>query len=213
MKTIMSLVVAAGATGAMAANDVLVEIQGDPIWNAQINTGEMAGVNPGDSAVYSFELDSTNFLNSGSFPTRGYVIDPDSFQITFSGGQVVNAQNPFPSDHYFVLRDNDPAVDGFFLSGGTDFPGSIPTDEVGIFENFSARFNVSYTGDTLDSLNILDALGSYDFTGLTVFGMGINDGPFEDVIGMDFAGMTISFIPTPATLALLAPLAAFRRRR
>lgn len=199
------------------SNDILVEIHGD-VYGNQISSGAFGNVNAGERMTYSFELNSTNFVN-GSFPVRGYTIDISTFQVAFSGGTVVQAQNPYPagSEPIFVLRDNDPMVDGFFLTDGSvdGFPGGIATDQVGVFGNFLATFNVSYVGDTLSSLDINDAIGTYDFTGLTVFGLGIDDGPFEDVLGADFSSMTISAIPAPSTMLGLAPIGmlAIRRRR
>lgn len=200
------------------SNDIRVEINGD-VWGNQISSGGLGTINPGDSITYSFELDSASFVDGG-FPVRGYLIDTSTFQITSSSGAVVLAANPYPAGltPMFVVRNDDPAADGFFLTDGSvdGFPGAIQTEQAGIFGNFGARFNVSYTGDTLSSLDILGAVGSYDFDGLTVFGMGINDGPFKDVLGADFSSMTISVIPVPATMLGLSPIAAMgltRRRR
>lgn len=207
----IALVAAAAATA--SADTVLVEIHGD-VWGNQINAAPLGDVNPGETGTISFNLDTNNFAN-GTFPTRGYAIDLNSFSFTFSGGTSVGINPAFAGPAYFVVRDNDPVADGFFLSQGLDFPSDIPLAQTGVFGDFGARFNVSYTGDTLNSLNIADAAGTYDFTGLTVFGMGINDGPFEDVLGMDFSSMTITVIPAPSALAMLGfgGLVATRRRR
>lgn len=198
-------------------NDIRVEIHGD-VYGNQISSGAFGFVNAGESMTYSFELSSSTFMD-GSFPVRGYSIDLSTFSVSFSGGTVVNAANPYPAgfNPMFVLRNDDPAVDGFFLTDGSvdGFPGGIATDEAGVFGDFMATFNVAYLGDTLSSLDITDAVGTYDFTGLTVFGLGIDDGPFEDVLGADFSSMTISVIPVPSTMLGLAPigLLAARRRR
>lgn len=207
----IALVAAAAATA--SADTVLVEIHGD-VWGNQINAAPLGDVNPGETGTISFNLDTNNFAN-GTFPTRGYAIDLNSFSFTFSGGTSVGINPAFAGPAYFVVRDNDPVADGFFLSQGLDFPSDIPLAQTGVFGDFGARFNVSYTGDTLNSLNVADAAGTYDFTGLTVFGMGINDGPFEDVLGMDFSSMTITVIPAPSALAMLGfgGLVATRRRR
>ena len=52
---------------------------------------------------------------------------------------------------------------------------------------------MTYGGTTLPSLDILDAVGSYDFTGLTVYNWVIEDGPFEAAF-FDFASMTIEVL-------------------
>ena len=52
-------------------------------------------------------------------------------------------------------------------------------------------FGATYGGSLLSSLDILDAQGTYDFTGLTVFNWAIEDGPFSP-LGMVFDDFTIS---------------------
>lgn len=220
MKTTMLLSALAITTLPVLAgtvNDVLVEIHGDVYFNG-INRGEFQNVNAGETMTYSFELNSVDYVD-GSFPVRGYTIDMSTFQVAFSGGTVVQVANPYPAGFTpsFVVRNNDPMADGFFITDGSvdGFPNGVATDQAGVFGNFLATFNVSYLGDTIDSLDILDAAGTYDYTGLTVFGLGIDDGPIEDVLGADFSHMTISIIPAPSSLALvgLGGLVATRRRR
>lgn len=217
--TIYFSVIALSTLPALAgtANDILVQINGD-VYSNQISSGVFSNVNAGESMTYSFELSSSTFVD-GTFPVRGYSIDLSTFSVSFSGGTVVQAQDPYPAgfEPIFVLRDNDPMVDGFFITDGSvdGFPAGIATDQAGVFGNFLATFNVSYLGDTLNSLDITDAVGTYDFTGLTVFGLGIDDGPFEDALSADFSSTTISIVPAPATMMGLTPLAMLvtRRRR
>jgi hypothetical protein len=66
----------------------------------------------------------------------------------------------------------------------------VPLNVPGAFGNFSFNFSVTYGGDTLSSLNVEDAGGTYDFTGLTVFNMTIDDGPFNP-LGMIFEQLEI----------------------
>ena len=143
--------------------------------------------------------------------TSGPEVDASSALVEY--GSTIGLQNPFPAGQtpYFVIRDNDPAVDGFFVSTNVDFPLGTPIDQTGIFDQFVNNFSVTYTGDTLNSLDILDALGTYDFTGLTVFNWTVDDGPFQP-LGIVFEQMTISALaaPEPGTLVLLGfGLAAF----
>jgi hypothetical protein len=218
LKTIALTVAATAifATPALAGTPVMVTINGEVEFN-QISTGAYAGVNPGDDAQISFLLDSDLFVDGTLFPTRGYEVDQSSYSYSFAGGSIVTGlADPFPAGQtpYFVLRDNDSAVDGFFLA--TDpvvgFPNGLPSDQVGIFGDFINQFSVTYDNDPLPSLDILDAVGFYDFTGLTVFGFTIDDGPFN-AMGLIFSDMTIEIIPAPATLAVLAPIFFARRRR
>jgi hypothetical protein len=176
---------------------------------------------PGQSLTYSFMVDSDVFQNSGSFPVRGYNIISNSFSVTTSGGFSTGLANPFPggATPYFVIRNNDPAVDGFYLTwGGVDFPDGLPIDEAGLFgDPFQAAFQVGYSGDTLDSLNILDAVGTYAYGDggpgtINSFYFNLVDLGFE-VVGIEYEYMTISAVPAPASLALLAPLGLLRRRR
>lgn len=179
------------ATGARAAT-VIVEVQGE-VWGNFIPQAPLGDVEAGEDAVLIFAVDSENFVDNTNFPTRGYPIDLDSFQLAFSGGTTIGLTPTFDGPAYFVIRDNDPAVDGFFLSQILDNESHLPLDQpANIADFFGMRYRVTYEGDTLDSLDILGALGAYDYTGLMVFGMSVDDGPFEDVLGMNFVSMTIS---------------------
>ena len=71
-----------------------------------------------------------------------------------------------------------------------------PLDQFGVFENFLANFQVTYGGDTLTSLDLADAQGTYAYDGLTVFNWTVDDGGFN-AIGIDFTEMTIG---TPGLL-------------
>lgn len=178
------------ATPALA-DMVSVQVTGEVEYN-QVHSGRLAAVHAGDAVHIDFMLDSNDFLNSSTYPTRGYRIQQGTFSITL-GSVVLLLQNPFPAGQwpYLVLRDNDPAVDGFFLSMDVDGPTGLPTDEPGAFGNFKSQFAVGYDGTTLSSLDILDAIGTFDYTGLTSFYFVMDDGGFEPV-GMVFTQMTIS---------------------
>jgi hypothetical protein len=169
-----------------------------------VNNGPMSNVNANDATTMTFMVDSDTFTNSGGFPTRGYAIDMASFTLTL-GSESFGLQSPFPPGQtpYFVLRNNDPAVDGFFVSTSVDSPIGVPIDEVGQLGQFENNFSVTYQNDPLASLDILDAVGAYDLSGLSVFHWTIDDGPFEPV-GLIFSTLTISAeAPVPA----LSPLA------
>lgn len=167
-----------------------VTITGEVEFN-QITDPPLGDANPADTAVVTFLVDSDVFVDSPSFPTRGYEIDPASFSWIL-GAVEVGLQSPFPPGEvpYFVLRDNDPAVDGFFVATDVDFPIGVPLDQVGVFEQFRGLFSVTYEGDVLSSLDIVDGIGSYDFDQLTVFGWTVDDGAFSPM-GLVFDQMTI----------------------
>lgn len=180
----MKLVIIAVAIALAApafAEMVNVEILGSVEFE-QVNFGEFANVHPGDATVVSFAVDSENYI-AGAFPTRAYAIDLASFSLTI-GSVTAALQSPFPAGQtpYFVLRDNDPAVDGFFVSLGPDVPFALPLDEpANVADYFGLDFSVGYDGDTLSSLDILDANGSYTYDGLTNFNFAVVDGPFEAI--------------------------------
>ncbi len=216
MKNIAIAAVALGITGVASADIIQIDIVGQVDFGG-VNVGQWADVNPGDSAVMSFQVDSNNFVDSTNFPTRGYEIIQESFVLTLdgiSGGMA----NPYPNGAtpYFIIRDNDPAVDGFFLAEHPDqFPIGVATDEAAqIGDTFRALFQATYGGDRLDSLDILGAVGTYDFNGISSFNWGLEDGPFQPM-GFIFDNFTISVVPAPSSAALLAmgTLISVRRRR
>ena len=213
------MVVVAMAAPVQAGVTVQVTAFGEVEFN-QITGPPLGNASAGDPVIMSFTVDSDVFTDSATFPTRGYDINHASFSLVL-GPAAVGLQNPFPAGQtpYFVLRDNDPAVDGFFTSlNNVDSPFSLPLDQTGIFAQFANNYQLTYTGDTLASLDILDALGTYDFTGLNSFQWTIDDGPFN-AASIAFERMTIvstaPVIPEPASLSLvgLGGLLALRRRR
>jgi hypothetical protein len=156
-----------------------------------ITAGALGNVGNGEAVTLSFLVDSDTFVNGPSFPTRGYEIDKPSFKLTFDSA-VLGYQEPFGGTPtgYFVLRDNDPAVDGFLVSTNVENPIGVPISQAGILGQFINNTYVTYRGVDLFSLDILDALGTYDFTGLTVFNWTIDDGPFNP-LGIIFETLTI----------------------
>lgn len=210
MHTFISTVAAAAIAASAGAALVKVEITGT-VEYSQFTSGVLAPVDPGDSAVMSFLLDSESFVNSPNFPTRGYTIDKSSFALTL-GGVNVALQNPYPAGQtpYFVLRNNDPAVDGFFISENVELFGGLDTNVT----NVDVAWHATYGGNLLSSLNILDAVGTYSLAGISVFNWTLDVGP-NSPMGMIYESMTISVVPAPAALALLAMggIVGGRRRR
>ena len=174
-----------------------ITIVGEVEFN-QVTNGTLGNVQAGDSAALVIWVDCDNFVDSPNFPTRAYAIENSFFILDFGGTNQLGLQDPFPagSTPYFVLRNNDPAVDGFFLSLGTDLPTGLPLTQTGQFTQFNANFSVTYDGMTLPSLDIEDAIGIYDFTGLSVFNWTVSDGAF-DATGMIFSEMLIRVAEKP----------------
>jgi hypothetical protein len=196
--TAIALAFAALSGTANAGVTVKVTVIGTVGFN-QIGAPPLGLANGGDPATLTFLLDSDLFTNSVSFPTRGYHIDQTSFTLTV-GAATVGLQSPFPAGEtpYFVLRDNDPAVDGFFTATSVDFPIAVPLSQTGIFTQFKNNYSVTYGGSTLSSLNILGALGTYNFAGLSVFNWTIDDASFN-AMDINFAGMKIEACPLITT--------------
>lgn len=188
---LVPLLVALVLSTGVASGEVIVVISGSVEFN-QINSGPLAGAQAGDTATLEFWVDETVFVDSASFPVRGYPIDPNSFVLTV-GGVSETLQNPFPAGQtpYFSIRNDDPAVDGFMVTTLIEFPDGVPLATMGVFDFFRNNFYVTYGMSTLPSLDILDAVGTYDFAGLTVFNWTIDDGPFN-ALGFLFAEMEIA---------------------
>lgn len=202
--------------GAPVALPVQVTITGEVEFN-QVNpaNSRLGNVNTGDDFTLTFVLDPNNFTDSTNFPTRGYALAPGSLTLEI-GSETFGLLDPLGTETpLFVIRNDDPAVDGFFLGSSVDgFNDGVALDEPGGFGAFRYNFSVGYNNDPLPSLDIIDAQGTYDFTGLTSFNTTIDDGPFNPV-GMIFEQMTIEVIPEPSSLTLLggAGLVLLRRRR
>jgi hypothetical protein len=152
----------------------------------------LSDVTSGDAVSLTFLVDANNFVDGIPGDTRGYVIDQSSFLLSFADGIVSQGlMDPFPAGEtpFFTLADGIPVSDRFWVSTSTNSPGGVPLEQ----DPFEANVDLGYVGDTLDSLDILDALGTYDFDGLTSFGFNLW-AVFPDNVsmGMVFSEMTIS---------------------
>jgi hypothetical protein len=186
----MSLFVAADAH----ADLVMVSATGTVTFNG-ITTPPLNGVTAGETAVVSFEVDSNNSVDGIPGDTRGYVIDQPSFSLAFSGGVSVGLVSPFPAGQtpYFTLVEGFPVSDGFFVSTSNVSPGGVPISQTPIQFNL----DLGYIGSTLTSLDILDAQGTYGFTGLTRFAFNLWQAfPDNVVLDIEFASLTIEAQPT-----------------
>jgi hypothetical protein len=204
---LVALTVSLCVVGAAEARTIVqVDIYGTVIFNG-ITPPPLGTVTAGQTAIMSFQVDSNVFVDSIPGDVRAYDIIQPSFLLSFSGGASVGLAGG-PS--YFGVRDGDPVSDGFFVSTSTTNLGGVPLTQA----PFQADYHTSYVGGTLSSVDILDALGMYDFTGLTVFAYNLW-ASFPDNVAMEieYSHMTISAIPAPAALAAFAPLLLGTRRR
>ena len=176
------------------AVELEITLTGEVEFNA-IGGPPLGNMISGDTVTVRFRVESDDFLGTGG-ATRAYPIDPSSFQFTFASSQLVGLGGYAPI--FFVLRNDDPAVDGFFLSESATFPNGVTLDQQGLLGAFQLNPSITYSGDTLDSLDILDAVGDYDFTNLQVFNFSIDDGPFQ-AAGCLFQSMSIEVASTDPT--------------
>jgi hypothetical protein len=208
---ILALVLAAVVLIAAPASavEVTVTATGTVGFNG-ITDAPLGTVSPGDHVEMSFKVDSNDFMDGVPGDVRGYVIDQSSFSLSFDTPLDMGLLNPFPGTAYFNLVDGFPVSDGFSVSSSNVSPGGVALAQ----EPFNFNLDLGYTGDTLSSLNILDALGSYGFDGLTRFGMNLWS-IFPDNVVMDMEFQKLTIVPEPTTLALLLPLGCLllRRRR
>jgi hypothetical protein len=131
---------------ASAGQIVEITVTGTVEYDA-IAAAPLGLVADGEPATLRFRVDSDSFVNSPSFPTRGYVIDKSSFSLSFDSATVA-LPSPYPAGQtpYFVIRNNDPGVDGFMLSADVDDPVGVPLSQIGFFGNLTQSFYVTYGG-------------------------------------------------------------------
>jgi len=160
----------------------------------QVNSGIFADVNSGDTVFAEFCVDSDDYMDSGTYNVRSYPVILSTFQLTIGSVGPVPLVIPQPNGEttYFNLRNDDPAADGMFMANATEWPSLFPSLDVpgGIDPYFNFHWEVGYTGDTFNSLDILDAVGTYDYTGLTSFYTVIGDA-WADAIGLEYVSMMI----------------------
>jgi hypothetical protein len=191
VKTAATILAVAALAGPAQAVMVEVTVTGEVEFNF-IGDPPLSGVPSGDAVLLTFLVDSDNFVDGIPGDTRGYVIDQSSFTLTFvPSGVSLGLLDPFPPGEtpYFTLADGIPVSDRFWVSTSTNSPGGVPLEQ----EPFEANVDLGYVGETLDSLDILDALGTYDFDGLTSFGFNLwAIFPDNVTMGFVFEQMTIS---------------------
>lgn len=160
-------------------------------------TNTFGGILAGSPVTLTLELDSAQFLDSPNLPgrTRGYVIQPGTMRLTAGTASATRLEN---TPAYFVLRNNDPRVDGFFLSQGTDIDTEIPLQMIpaNFGVQFSRTFNIDTPAptpdDSLTSLNILDALGSWQFNDISSYNFAVGIGEFNLPMILAYESITIA---------------------
>lgn len=212
---ILSIALLAAEPAHAALVDVIVT--GQVSFNT-IDGAPLDGVETGTDVTMSFTVDSNTYFDGIPGVTRSYVIDKLSFTMNFDVFAQVGLQDPFPNGTtpYFTLANGFPSVDEFFVSTSPYSPHGVPLEQ----EPLQVDFDVAYGADTLSSVDILDAQGTYDLDGLVRYTFDLwKLTPSAVVMGIDFESMTIrtrTTVPVPAALWLFASgllgLRGWRRR-
>jgi len=194
MKTFALALAALVAATATQAAVVEVEVTGTVLFNA-IGDAPLSDVGGGEQATVTFQVDTESFEDGIPGDTRGYVIDPGTFMLSFSGGVSVGVMDPGDTA-YFTLVEGFPVSDGFFVSTSSVSPGGVPLAQDPIHLNV----DLGYDGATLETLDILDAVGTYGFGGLTRYSFTLWIAfPDNAVMELDFEEMTIEEVMSTPT--------------
>ena len=176
---------------------VIIEATGTVNANQIADAEPLSLVAPGETVTLALRVDSEN-SQSYFAQTRGYVIE--SFSLSFSGGvQLELMSGQFPE--YFSLTDDFYfGNDNFFIGGVTFEPGKVPLEQ----HPYLIDFQLSYSGETIGSVDIMDALGSYDASSMNFAGFRVWDSLFNNpenlVANFDFDRLTIA-LPTDAVIS------------
>ncbi|OAB56649.1 hypothetical protein AY599_24865 [Leptolyngbya valderiana BDU 20041] len=180
-KTIILALLA--ATGAAAhADPITVTITGE-VASSRITEGDLAAVSAGDITTVTFQVDSDEFFDVLPGDLRNYPVNNDSFLLDFGSVSTTIVSG---TEAFFTLVDGFPVSDGFILSTSRTSPGGVPLQTT----PYQLGFDLGYEGSTLDSLDIADALGLYEFAGLTRFNFTIWS-IFPDNVAMEINFISI----------------------
>jgi hypothetical protein len=159
-------------TAAASAETVRITVSGS-VDSLSGGIGLFANVNPGDAAEMSFTID-TNAYTDGSNPlTRGYPIDVASFSMHV-GPVAVDLAHIKSATPYFVIFDH-PSADMFNISTDPDVVLFPSLQQDGQSGPLTVSYHQSYGGGTLQSVDVLDALGAYDATNQMTSNWGVDD--------------------------------------
>jgi hypothetical protein len=140
------------------------------------------------------------YLNSPNLPgrTRGYTFSAGTFSLQI--GSVTTTLSSPLTTAYFVLRNNDPRVDGFFISQGTevDSPVELAMAPAGFGIAFSRTFNnvppppSTQPDPTLSSLDLAGAVGSWGLENFSSYNFGVQQGEFSVPMVLEYQRITIT---------------------
>lgn len=170
-------------------------------------SGTFAGIPSGAPVTMTIDLDSTNYLDSAALPgrTRGYRFYASTFSLRI--GAVTTTLTP-SAIGYFVVRNDDPRVDGFFISQGTDIDTMVPLQmtpaNYGIA--FSRTFNNPLPAPALDptlpSVDILDAVGTWGFDNISSYNFTVERNEIVTPMILEYQTITLAVLsPCPSCAA------------
>jgi hypothetical protein len=170
--TTAATVAAALLTSAVGAESVRVTVQGQ-VESLVPGVGLFASVSPGDDASMSFTIDTNVFDDGSNALTRGYPINVASFSMTV--GTVAVDLAPLGGETaYFVLFDH-PSIDMFQISTNPDVVVPPSLQQAGAIGPLSLAYHQSFSGSTLQSLDILDAVRPYPANEQLTFDWAVDD--------------------------------------
>ncbi|HYD01318.1 MAG TPA: GC-type dockerin domain-anchored protein [Phycisphaerales bacterium] len=198
-----TLAVVCAAAPTVLAAPVRVTVMGTVEYNS-FNSGTFAqSVAPaGSPVVMTIELDSTDYLDSPNLPgiTRGFRFGPEDFSLRIADAQTTLAAGG--PQAYFVLRNDDPRVDGVFISQGTDIDTQVPLAITPV--GFGIAFQRTFDGappppstdpdPTFTSLELTEAVGSWGLENLSAYHMAVQQNEVVVPMGIGYETLTIELL-------------------
>ena len=220
-KIAATVLVAAAAATSAHADTVRVTTTGTVAARSGTLNGDFSSVAVNQAVTLSFLVDS-NAFTSATAARGGYAIDMSSMSFTIGSAALTVKNTTAGNTGFFVMRNNDPGVDGIVLSDGSAAgSGSFLVTAAGTTDAFRLAYSVSWTAanSQWNNLDILAAQGTHGTTGLNSFDWSLTRTSGAGSVSMNFNNVTISAVPEPSTmlsmsLGALALLGvAYRRQR
>ena len=123
-------------------------------------------------------VDSDNYINSAAYPTRVRAYTFGVNDLSLDAGAVHAVLRSDRTLNYLCLRNNDPGVDGVFISQGTDYDTELPLAMSP--NNYGVAFAYGFNNATVfPSLDILQCTGTYAYEHIGSYNFTIQRGEFS----------------------------------
>jgi hypothetical protein len=172
------------------ADNITIEATGQVLTNEIVSGEPLSLVNPGETATLTLQVESNNWNSFYPDLYRAYLAS--ALDLTFSGGVQIDL---LPGEAaYIAVADNLYfGGDSFWLSNYFFAePGKVQLAQ----QPYLFDFQLGYDGATINSVNILDALGSYDADAADLSGFRVWDSyannPANLLMNVEFEQMTIT---------------------